>query len=83
MLASLNIRSAQRILNHAPVVLADRRHAAVLAAMMGKRVVALDNANKKVSSIYGDYLHRFGNVSYAATAAEAEELIAKAVPDVA
>jgi exopolysaccharide biosynthesis predicted pyruvyltransferase EpsI len=79
--AKLNLRVAQRILNLAPVVLTDRLHAAVLAAMMGKRVVAMDNANKKVSGIYDAYLHRFDNVSFASTTDEAAELVRQAVSD--
>ena len=79
--AALNLRVAQRILSKGRVVLTDRLHAAVLAAMMGKRVVAMDNANKKVSGIYSAYLHRFDNVRFAATAAEAAELVAEAVAD--
>lgn len=75
----LNLRAAQRILNNAPVVLTDRLHAAVLAGMMGKQVVAMDNANKKVSSIYDAYLHRFDNVRFAASAGEAADLLAEAV----
>ncbi|MDV8079373.1 polysaccharide pyruvyl transferase family protein [Rhodococcus sp. IEGM 1370] len=79
--AKLNLRVAQRILNLAPVVLTDRLHAAVLAAMMGKRVVAMDNANKKVSGIYDAYLHRFDNVHYASNSDEAAELVRQAVSD--
>ncbi|MEU3475559.1 polysaccharide pyruvyl transferase family protein [Rhodococcus sp. NPDC006774] len=79
--AKLNLRVAQRILNLAPVVLTDRLHAAVLAAMMGKRVVAMDNANKKVSGIYDAYLHRFDNVRFASTTDEAAELVRQAVSD--
>lgn len=79
--AKLNLRVAQRILNLAPVVLTDRLHAAVLAAMMGKRVVAMDNANKKVSGIYDAYLHRFDNVHFASTTDEAAELVRQAVSD--
>ncbi|OZC57385.1 polysaccharide pyruvyl transferase family protein [Rhodococcoides fascians] len=77
--AQLNLRVAQRILNQGSVVLTDRLHAAVLAAMMGKRVVALDNANKKVSGIYSAYLHRFDTVRLASTAAEAVEMVEDAV----
>jgi pyruvyl transferase EpsO len=79
--AKLNLRVAQRILNLAPVVLTDRLHAAVLAAMMGKRVVAMDNANRKVSGIYDAYLHRFDNVHFASTTDEAAELVRQAVSD--
>lgn len=77
----LNLRIARRILNKAPVVLTDRLHAAVLAAMMGKQVVALDNANKKVSEIYSAYLNRFDNVRFATTGVEAAELVSQAVSD--
>ncbi len=80
-MVALNLRAAQRILNNAPVVLTDRLHAAVLAAMMGKRVIAMDNANKKISGVYRAYLHRFDNVRYAASASEASELVAQAVSE--
>lgn len=80
-LVLLNLTAAQRILNTAPVVLTDRLHAAALAAMMGKRVVAMDNANKKVSGIYDAYLHRFDNVHFASTTDEAAELVRQAVSD--
>ncbi|MGA9873363.1 MAG: polysaccharide pyruvyl transferase family protein [Rhodococcus sp. (in: high G+C Gram-positive bacteria)] len=76
---SLNLGAAQRILSQGSVVLTDRLHAAVLAGMMGKRVVAMDNANKKVSGTYDAYLHRFDNVRFASTAAEAAEMVADAV----
>lgn len=79
--AKLNLRVAQRILNLAPVVLTDRLHAAVLAAMIGKRVVAMDNANRKVSGIYDAYLHRFDNVHFAATPDAAADLVRQAVSD--
>ncbi|MBY4037875.1 polysaccharide pyruvyl transferase family protein [Rhodococcus fascians] len=79
--AKLNLRVAQRILNLAPVVLTDRLHAAVLAAMMGKRVVAMDNANRKVSGIYDAYLHRFDNVQFAATPDAAADMVRQAVSD--
>lgn len=78
-IAALNIRVAQRILSQGSVVLTDRLHAAVLAAMMGKQVIAMDNANKKVSGIYTAYLHRFDNVRYAATTADAADMVAQAV----
>lgn len=78
-LIETNLRAAQRILNMGPVVLTDRLHAAVLAGMMGKQVVALDNANKKISGIHRDYLHRFDNVRFAATTREAGELVCDAV----
>lgn len=78
-IAALNLRVARRILSQGRVVLTDRLHAAVLAAMMGKQVIAMDNANKKVSGIYTAYLHRFENVRYAATTADAADMVAQAV----
>ena len=78
-LVRLNLSAAQRILMMGSVVLTDRLHAAVLAAMMGKQVVALDNANKKVSGIYDAYLHRFDNVRFASNADGAAQLVSDAV----
>ncbi|MCJ0894048.1 polysaccharide pyruvyl transferase family protein [Rhodococcus sp. ARC_M5] len=78
-LIRLNLSVAQRILNFGSVVLTDRLHAAVLAAMMGKQVVAMDNANQKVSGIYDAYLHRFDNVRFASNVDEAAQLVSDAV----
>jgi pyruvyl transferase EpsO len=52
----LIIRSAVDILSEGRVVVTDRLHAAVFAALLGKPVVMIDNANKKLSAIYRDYL---------------------------
>jgi pyruvyl transferase EpsO len=38
------------------VVVTDRLHAAVFSVLLGKPVVMVDNANKKLSAIYRDYL---------------------------
>ncbi|MEA9987212.1 polysaccharide pyruvyl transferase family protein [Subtercola sp. RTI3] len=61
-IANLNVRSAQRILSHGEIVITDRLHGAVLAALMGKPVVAMNNANGKVAAIFKDYLGTLPNV---------------------
>lgn len=76
-IARLNLRSAKRILGRGGIVLTDRLHAAVLGALMGKPVVALDNANGKVSAIIRDYLGTFPNVQYAPTAADANRIMSE------
>jgi exopolysaccharide biosynthesis predicted pyruvyltransferase EpsI len=74
-IADLNLKSATRILSEGQVVLTDRLHAAVLGALMGKPVVAIDNANGKISAIYGDYFHLFDNVQLADSPGEANSII--------
>ncbi|MDF2993813.1 MAG: Polysaccharide polymerization protein, partial [Microbacterium sp.] len=76
-IARLNLRTATRILGRGRVVLTDRLHAAVLGALMGKPVVALDNANGKVSAIFHDYLGTFPNVQFARTAADANRILVR------
>lgn len=56
--ADIIVRNAVRIMSHGEVVVTDRLHAAVYAILMGKNVVMVDNANKKISNIYRDYLSR-------------------------
>jgi pyruvyl transferase EpsO len=52
----LIIRNAVDILSEGRVVVTDRLHAAVFSVLLGKPVVMVDNANKKLSAIYRDYL---------------------------
>lgn len=70
LLAELNIANAAEILSAGRVVMTDRLHAAVMCALMGIPVVALNNANGKVAAIYRDYLGSFPSVSIADTVAE-------------
>jgi exopolysaccharide biosynthesis predicted pyruvyltransferase EpsI len=71
----LILRSAERTLARGDVVVTDRLHAVVLAALMGIPVVARDNANLKVSTIVGDYLGRLDNVVLSREAAGATEQV--------
>lgn len=54
--ADIIVKNAIRIMSRGEVVVTDRLHAAVYAILMGKNVVMVDNANKKISNIYRDYL---------------------------
>lgn len=73
--ARLNVRVAQRLLSGARVVVTDRLHAMVLAALIGVPVVALDNSYGKVSRIYEDYAHRLPGVQFAASVDEATQAV--------
>jgi pyruvyl transferase EpsO len=57
------------------LVFTNRLHATVLAALMGKPAVAMDNANGKISAIIGDYLGRMPGVRYAPSVKEAEATV--------
>jgi pyruvyl transferase EpsO len=61
----LVLHDAERTIGQGRVVVTDRLHAAVLAALMGIPVVARDNVNGKVSAIVGDYLGQFDTVTLA------------------
>jgi pyruvyl transferase EpsO len=65
------VRAAERTLLHGHVVVTDRLHAAVLATLLGRPVVAHDNANGKLSAVFADYLGRFPNTRFAHDADEA------------
>jgi len=71
-IASNNVRHAVRILSRGRLVVTNRLHATVLATLMGKPVVAMDNANGKISAIIGDYLGRMPGVHYAPSVKDAE-----------
>lgn len=53
----LIIRNAVEILSSGHIVVTDRLHAAIYATLLGKPVVMVDNANKKLSAIYRDYMN--------------------------
>jgi pyruvyl transferase EpsO len=57
------------------VVVTDRLHATVLAALLGRPVVARDNSTHKISTIYEDYLRRFPSVSLATDAESAAAMV--------
>ncbi len=74
-IASNNVRQAVAILGKGRLIVTNRLHATVLAALMGKPVIAMDNANGKISAIIGDYLGRMPGVHYAPSVKEAEALV--------
>ncbi|MBD8506374.1 hypothetical protein HT102_07755 [Hoyosella sp. G463] len=57
----------------------DRLHAAVLGLLMGKRVVALDNANGKISAIYDDYMHELEGIELCGSLAEVPGAVSRAL----
>ncbi len=70
---ALNIFAARKMIERGRVLVTDRLHATVLGALIGMPVIALDNANGKISSIYSEYLHKFDNVYFAANPDDAEK----------
>ena len=73
-LAAFNVRAASAILARGRIVVTDRLHAAVLAALLGIPVIALDNANRKISAAYDAYLHRLPHLRFAVDGQQASEL---------
>lgn len=71
--ANLNVKSAVKVLKFGSVVITDRLHATVLAALLEMPVIAMDNENGKVRAIYSDYLHTLPHVYFAETGRAAEE----------
>ncbi|MBY6352173.1 polysaccharide pyruvyl transferase family protein [Rhodococcoides corynebacterioides] len=53
------------------VVVTDRMHGGVLAALLGRPVFLVDNVNKKVSAIVRDYLGTLPDVELATDFADA------------
>lgn len=74
-IAENNVQNAVRILSRGRLIVTNRLHATVLAALMSKPVVAMDNANGKISAIIGDYLGGMPGVQYAPSIKEAQALI--------
>jgi exopolysaccharide biosynthesis predicted pyruvyltransferase EpsI len=65
--ARLNVRQARHDLSRGRAVITDRLHAAVLASLLLKPVVAMDNANGKISGAFVDYLHRLPGATLASS----------------
>ena len=74
-IATNNVRHAVQILSNGRLIVTNRLHATVMAALMGKSVVALDNANGKVSAIIGDYLGRLPGVHFAPSVTSAVSMV--------
>ncbi len=75
--AQVNVKHAISILGSGELVATNRLHATVLTVLMGRPVIALDNANGKISAIIRDYLGRLSGVYYASSVDEAHLLIAE------
>ncbi|WP_426323420.1 polysaccharide pyruvyl transferase family protein [Microbacterium sp. E-13] len=67
------VGAAERTLLRGRVVVTDRLHAAVLATLLGRPVVARDNANGKLAAVFADYLGRFPLARFARTPEEARD----------
>lgn len=78
--ARLNLLGGQQIVSRGRILVTDRLHGMFLGALMGIPTIALDNANGKVSGIFGDYMQGFPHVQMAGSlddaAHKAKELIA-------
>lgn len=74
-LANVQVDSARSILGAGRVIVTDRLHAAVLGVLLGRPVVALNNANGKIAAMYRDYLGRIPLFAYVDTPFEAEEAV--------
>lgn len=70
----LNIEVATDLYAAHAGVITDRLHAHVLAALLGRPHVVLDNSYRKVSTIYNNYTGGFSTAHYATSADEALEL---------
>jgi pyruvyl transferase EpsO len=75
VMARANVAQGRRLLRPGRLVLTNRLHAAVLAALMRKPVVVLDNSYGKIAPIYAEYLHALPGVHFAHDVAEARRLI--------
>lgn len=73
----LNISGAVALYRPASVVISDRLHAHVLAALMGREHVVLDNNYRKVSTIFDDYTGRFSTANYSADLSDAKTRVAE------
>ncbi|MDR7279049.1 polysaccharide pyruvyl transferase family protein [Catenuloplanes atrovinosus] len=78
-IAAHNVDTARAVLSRGRVVVTDRLHAAVLAALMGIPVIALDNCSGKISAAYDAYLHALPGLTFAGGVAEASEALEKAL----
>ena len=75
VMARMNVRRARTLLRPSRLLLTDRLHAAVLAALMKKPVVLLDNSYGKIAPIYAEYLHTLPSVHFARGVTEARQLV--------
>lgn len=74
-IAKINLIDARRKLSIAHTVVTDRLHAGVLAALMGREAILVDNNYGKLRAIYQDQLCLFPTVQYAGTVERALEIL--------
>lgn len=74
-LAGLHVKNAVRILSRGQVIVTDRLHAAVIAGLMGKPAVAINNANGKIAAIHSEYLNQLPGIHYATSLNSANEIV--------
>ncbi|WP_166880216.1 polysaccharide pyruvyl transferase family protein [Salinibacterium sp. ZJ450] len=73
-MADINMRNAIRVLSMGRVIVTDRLHATVLAALLGRPVIALDNSTGKVSAVHSNLLKDISNVRIAPSGEAALQL---------
>ncbi|MFZ2178032.1 MAG: polysaccharide pyruvyl transferase family protein [Rhodococcus sp. (in: high G+C Gram-positive bacteria)] len=78
--ADIVINGAVEILSRGRIIVTDRLHAAILATLMGKPVVMVDNVNKKISTIYRELLADLPNTHLADSFTDADRLAASMIP---
>jgi pyruvyl transferase EpsO len=75
----VNISSALELYSRADVVVVDRLHAHILAALLGIEHVVLDNNYRKISAAYEDYTGTFTTAHYATDVGAARALTIKSL----
>lgn len=75
-MARLNVERARRLVSTGSVLITDRLHASVMGQLIGSPVIALDNANGKISAAYDAYLNDLGGIDMAGSINEALQLAA-------
>lgn len=72
---SLNMTMARRMISSGRILVTDRLHATVFAALTRRPAVCLDNVYGKISSIYREYLHALPGIKYVNSAEEARQAV--------
>lgn len=70
-----NVASAVSLYGTADVIVVDRLHAHVLAALLGIPHVLLDNNYRKLGGVYDDYSGTFGTAAYCTDLADAKSRV--------
>ena len=71
--AHLNLAKATRVLSTGRTIFTDRLHAAILAALLGLPVIAMDNNYGKIYAVYDSYLRTLPRVYFAHSVSEAQQ----------